>query len=304
MRRSKVSRANLILAIAVVGLLGQPAALAQPSKGTVTSGVALFGAVCSVFIPVACQISAAAHIFAINVANDISLQNHATDNSFAQSVVPSTLSLPASATDVPSFPNSVNVALNAAVNSELSQTSALLAAATATNRYFSALDAGDIASAQARQTQVSDFISAIDASGAEFTAALGSFATSLDNTSADYSVTQAAFGSFQSNLSANVFDPSELGLFAQLESNIDPVILANSPDLVTSSQNVLATVGFPESGGTPLSFADATMRAAAVAPAVSAVVGPFPVPEPASLIILGVALGGLAIARLRSQCSD
>jgi hypothetical protein len=275
-------------------------ALATPelSKRRTQIVTATTGAICSVFIPVWCQVVSAVYVAAEEFSNDIRASNHPIDNDFAMIVDPVTLDLERDVTDVSRFPESVNVLGNEAANLQLKDVSVLTAATTATDRFFTALDAGDTVSAQARLTQVKNFVSDINSVSEATAAKLEDFARELQTTRADFVVDRNAFNSFQDSLRTVGFPPEELSLSNDLLSKIDPIAVSRVVDPIAFASQLFSSVDFPSPTET-LNFSDAILQEADAIRSVPSVVGPFPmalpVAEPGTFLLVCSGLAGLVL---------
>jgi hypothetical protein len=264
------------------------------SKGTISAGVAVVGAVGSFFSFGALDVAAAIHVFAIQVSNDIKVSQHATDPNFSSPVTPAPLALARTQTDVTGSSEAVNVALNAAVNAELQHASTLMAAATATNRFFTALDNGDNANAAARLSQLQNLVASIDQLGHATAMSFQELATALKLSGNDPLINGNAFDAFQVSLASNGFPPAESALFAALVPNVDPGLLNSPPNFiepVSVGLQKLSEIRSVDIATEAPHFSDAVVQGAGAIDQISQVVGPFPVSEPSTITLI---LGGSA----------
>ncbi len=237
---------------------------------------------------------------AILLSNDIKVGTggHAADANFASPVTASSLALTNAQTNAAGSPIAVNLAINNAVNSELQLASALLAAATASNRYFTALDNGDVTSATARQAEIRFFVDLIISQQQATAGRFEELADALQATGTDSFVDEIAFDAFQNNLAANGFAPEFIAIYQnQLLPNFDASLINSAPhfiDPIVFGFDQLSAIRFADiNGGNPLRVSDALLQATQASRQVSSVVGPFAVPEPGTLLLLIVGMIGL-----------
>lgn len=292
----------LALAYFPASVTATPISAQAVSKGTVQAGIGVIGAVGSFFSFGAWNVSAAVHIFAIQVSNDITVATHVADSNFSSPVVAASLELDRSQTDVSGIPESVNSTFNDAVNAQLMHSSYLMAAATGMNRYFTALDSGDMTSAVERLADIANFVNLIDSAEDQTAVLFDSVANALQTTGTDFLIGEALFTDFQTDLGNNGFPASEIALFNALIPNMDQLLINGSPHIIDPigfGLQQLSSVQFSDIAGNPPHYSDAVLQGSDSIRQISQVVGPFPVPEPTSISLILLGLFGLGVRKLR-----
>ena len=278
----EVKKAALVLlALILVGnLIANPSPVMAVEKKKITNTltvasialglVSLFG---GPIIWGALGVSAAIHAFAIDNSNDITVSTYSPDGNCGQTVSPSNLVLTREVTDYPEFPNSVNEMQNIAINSQLYHASLLYAASTATNRYYTALHYGDVASAEMQLHDIQVFVSEADLTEDVAAQKFEDFAVELQNTGSDIVTSdEATFIDFQGNLSMYGFSEDTLDIFDILITNIDPILLAETSPINDCKNRLLSF----EYDDVPPCLSQGSVEAAGCIRLISDVIGPFP----------------------------
>ena len=233
-------------------------------------------------------------------SNDIKVGTggHTADANFGSPVTAGSLALSSAQTNVAGAPAAVNLAISNAVNSEFQLASALLAAATASNRYFTAVNNGDVTNAAARQAEIRTFVDLINSQQHVTADKFEELANALQATGTDSFVDEILFDAYQNNLAANGWTPDFIAIYQnQLLPNLDASLINSAPhfiDPLVVGHDELSAIRFADiNGGNPLRVSDALLQAAQAARQVGSVVGPFAVPEPGTLMLLIVGMARL-----------